>query len=65
MPERSAIIKRIKSLPENELHEVSALLESLEERRGDKRRKGDVMARAIGICEGPSDLADKHDSYAY
>jgi hypothetical protein len=25
----------------------------------------DIWARQIGICEGPQDLAENHDSYAY
>jgi predicted DNA-binding antitoxin AbrB/MazE fold protein len=25
----------------------------------------DIWVRQIGICEGPQDLAENHDSYAY
>ena len=31
------------------------------ERRGDS----DLLSQVIGICEGPSDLAERHDKYIY
>jgi hypothetical protein len=40
-------------------------LEPKDERRKVKRRREDALAEVIGICEGPADLADKHDDYAY
>jgi hypothetical protein len=27
--------------------------------------KEDPLSKTIGICEGPSDLAEKHDKYVY
>jgi hypothetical protein len=40
-------------------------LEPKDERRNIKGRREDALSKVIGICEGPADLADKHDSYAY
>jgi hypothetical protein len=40
-------------------------LEPKDGRRKVKGRREDVLAEVIGICEGPADLADRHDSYAY
>ncbi|MGA9100003.1 MAG: hypothetical protein WB392_13845 [Methanotrichaceae archaeon] len=63
MFDRKMIIEKIESLPEEDLLEVADLLDTLE-RREPKRSKGNTLAEVIGICEGPPDLADKHDSYA-
>jgi hypothetical protein len=38
---------------------------SLEERLDTRKHKPDALSNVIGICEGPQDLAEKHDSYAY
>ncbi|MCG2728138.1 MAG: DUF2281 domain-containing protein [Candidatus Methanoperedenaceae archaeon] len=59
-------MKRIKSLPEESLEEVVDFIEFLESKR--KRLsivKEDPLSKTIGICEGPSDLAEKHDKYVY
>ena len=40
-------------------------LEPKDVRRKVKKRREDALAKVIGICEGPEDLADKHGSYAY
>ncbi len=40
-------------------------LEPEEEKREVKKRREDALAKVIGICKGPEDLAEKHDSYAY
>jgi len=64
MFDRKMIIKKIESLPEEDLSEVADLLDTLE-RRETRRSKGNTLDEVIGICEGPSDLADKHDNYAY
>ena len=34
---------------------------------GGKKRRGDsdLLSQVIGICEGPSDLAERHDKYIY
>ncbi len=61
--DRKMIIKKIESLPEEDLSVVADLLDTLE-RREPKRNKRNALAEVIGICEGPPDLADKHDSYA-
>ena len=37
----------------------------LEERPDTEKHKADALSRVIGICEGPQDLAEKHDSYYY
>ncbi len=59
-------MKRIKSLPEDSLEEVVDFIEFLESKR--KRLsivKEDPLSKTIGICEGPSDLAEKHNKYVY
>ncbi len=66
MLQREYIVKRIKSLPEDSLEEVVDFIEFLESKR--KRLsivKEDPLSKTIGICEGPSDLAEKHNKYVY
>ncbi len=69
MIERKHIIEKIKSLPDDTLREVLDFIEFLEEKRRreeEKRKEGkDPLAEVIGICEGPSDLAERHDKYVY
>ena len=68
------IIEKIKSLPENRLEEIVDFIEFVEakkkrelepapERIGGE--KADPLSQVIGICEGPSDLAERHDKYVY
>jgi hypothetical protein len=40
-------------------------MSSLEERPDTRKHNADALSSVIGICEGPHDLAEKHDSYAY
>lgn len=47
------------------MDEVAEFLRSLETKKAVGKRKSDALSQVIGICEGPSDLADKHDSNAY
>ncbi len=66
MLQREYIVKRINSLPEDILEEVVDFIDFLESKR--KRLsivKEDPLSKTIGICEGPSDLAEKHDTYVY
>ena len=67
MLEREYIVERIKSLPEDTLKEVIDFIEFLEAKRKveEGNVEGDPLARVIGICEGPSDLAERHDKYVY
>jgi hypothetical protein len=65
MYDREVIIKKIQSLADTDLDEVAEFLRSLEMKKAVSKRKPDALSQVIGICEGPSDLADKHDSYAY
>ena len=72
MLEREYIVERIKSLPEESLKEVTDFIEFLEAKRkrlvdeeGRKKEEGDPLSKVIGICEGPSDLAERHDKYVY
>jgi len=67
---REYIAERIKSLPEESLREVVEFIEFLEANRrrsveGKKKEEGDPLTKVIGICEGPSDLAEGHDKYVY
>jgi len=71
MLETEYIVKRVKSLPDESLMEVANFIEFLEVKRTrlvekeEKKGEGDLFAKAIGICEGPSDLAEGHDKYIY
>ena len=69
MLKREYIIKKIKSLPEDSLKEVADFIEFLEDKREEipekKEKKDDPLSKVIGICEGPSDLAEMHDKYVY
>ena len=71
MLETEYIVKMVKSLPDESLMEVANFIEFLEVKRTrlvekeEKKEKGDLFAKAIGICEGPSDLAEGHDKYVY
>ena len=65
MYDREVIIKKIQSLADTDLDEVAEFLSSLEMKKAIGKRKPDALSQVIGICEGPSDLADEHDSYAY
>jgi len=63
-------MERIKSLPDESLKEVTDFIEFLEAKRKrlveeEKREGGDPLTKVIGICEGPSDLAERHDKYVY
>ena len=65
MYDREVIVKKIQSLANTDLDEVAEFLRSLETKKAVGKRKPDALSKFIGICEGPSDLADEHDSYAY
>lgn len=71
MLERENIIERIKSLPDESLNEVTDFIEFLDAKRKrlveewEKKVEGDPLTKVIGICEGPSDLAERHDKYVY
>ncbi len=66
MFQREYIVKRINSLPEDYLEEVVDFIEFLESKRKRLSRvKEDPLSKTIGICEGPSDLAEKHNKYVY
>lgn len=66
MASRDQIIEKIKVLSEERLQEVADFLDLIEEKTKAKpRAKMDLLSKAIGSCECPSDLAEKHDKYAY
>jgi len=66
MLQREYIVKRINSLPEDSLEEVVDFIEFLESKRKKLSRvKKDPLSKTIGICEGPTDLAEKHNKYVY
>ena len=54
-------------LPKEGLSEVADFIEFLEEKRmkmekrEGKKGESDSLSDVIGICEGPSDLAERHD----
>ena len=71
MIERGYIIERIKSLPEESIKEAIDFIEFLDAKRErlveeeEKKEEEDPLSKVIGICEGPSDLAERHNKYVY
>jgi hypothetical protein len=69
------LMKRIKLLPEESVREVTDFIEFLEAKRAKRAERTaeeeakdegkDPIAAVIGMCEGPSDLAEKHTTYIY
>jgi hypothetical protein len=66
---REYIIERIKKMPDENLKEVADFIEFLEAKKRrsveEGKEEGDLLIKVIGICEGPSDLAERHDKYVY
>ena len=71
---REYIIEKIKSLTEDKFEEVADFIEFVEAKKKRElepaperieREKADPLSQVIGICEGPSDLAERHDKYVY
>lgn len=71
MLQKEYIVERIKLLPVESLKEIADFIEFLEEKRKGlveeegKKKEGDILSKVIGICEGLSDLAERHDKYVY
>ena len=65
MIDKETIIRKIAALLDADLQKISEFLSSLEERPDRGKYKTDALSSVVGICEGPRDLAEKHDSYAY
>ena len=70
MLKREHIVEKIKSLPDDTLEEVADFIEFLEVKRKkivkkQEKKKNDPLSEVIGICEGPSDLAEQHNNYIY
>jgi predicted ATPase with chaperone activity len=67
--DRDSLIQKVKSLPEDSIKEVMDFIEQLEKKKrktGEKKKeKKDLLEDVIGICEGPPDLAERHDNYVY
>jgi len=74
MVSRDYIMEKVKLLPDDSLKELADFLKLLEVRKEKefrplpksvKEEKADPLSKVIGICEGPSDLAERHDRYIY
>jgi hypothetical protein len=65
MIDKEAIMRKIEALPDADLKKISTFLSSLEEKPYTRKHRADALSSVIGICEGPQDLAEKHDNYAY
>ena len=66
MASRNQIIDKIRMLSEESLSEVADFLDQMDEKsKTESMAKGDLLYSVIGICEGPADLAERHDKYAY
>ena len=44
--------------------QVHFLIDLLQRQKTARKHKLDTLSQVIGICEGPPDLAEEHDSYA-
>jgi len=42
-----------------------AIIRKIESLPDARNYKAAALSRVVGICDGPQDLAEKHDSYAY
>ena len=66
MASRDKIIDKIKMLSEESLTEVADFLDQIDVKRKERSKvEGDLLSSAIGVCEGPTDLAKMHDKYTY
>jgi len=65
MIDKEAIMRKIEALPDADLKKISTFLSSLEEKPDTRKHRADALSSVIGICEGPQDLAEMHDNYAY
>ena len=65
MAEVEFIIEKIKRMPEEHLREIAEFIKSLESKKKSADEGANLLSAAIGICEGPSDLAERHDRYVY
>ena len=67
--DRDRLIQRVRSLPEDSLKELMDFIEHLEKRgkktERKKKEEKNLLEEVIGICEDPSDLAERHDKYVY
>lgn len=53
-------------LSEESLSVVADFLNQMDEKsKKGSKAKGNLLSTVIGICEGPADLAERHDKYAY
>ena len=52
-------------MPEDSLKKIVNFMESLEEKKKAGEGKEDPLAKVIGTCEGPDDMAEKHNKYVY
>jgi len=74
MVSRDYILEKLKALPEESLEEIADFIEFVGAKKKRKpetmpesveKEKADPLSQVIGICEGPSDLAERHDKYVY
>ena len=71
---KDQIMEKIESLSDDRLKEVLDFIEFLEAKKGKESKPmietagmedTDPLANVIGVCEGPPDLAERHDKYVY
>jgi hypothetical protein len=66
MVSRDQIIDKIKMLSEESLTEVADFLDQIDAKRKERSKvEGDLLSSAIGICNGPTYLAEMHNKYSY
>ena len=66
MASRDKIIDKIKMLSEESLTEVADFLDKIDAKSKERSKvEGDLLSSAIGICEGPTNLAEMHNKYPY
>jgi hypothetical protein len=59
-------MNRVLSLKEK-LNRITWILPVYREERdkGKSKQKPDLLLKATGLCQGPSDLAENHDKHVY
>ncbi len=69
---KKQIVKELENIPEEDLSKIYEFIHWLkfkivksQKKETKLNHKEDPLKEVIGCCEGPGDLADKHDFYLY
>jgi len=69
---KKQIVKELEGIPEEDLSKIYEFIHWIkfkivkpQKKETIEGHKEDPFSEVIGCCEGPGDLADKHDFYLY